>query len=240
MKKYLIFIFIICPIILLGQKKHTSTEVVNPEKYLSPTKWSPKDKHFGYYIISFSIPVPIKSPAEVSYKSGYIRLGYAYRYKLADFMDIGIELAYANRYSRINKEALYDGITQPAIPFADDKMRTYHNYAEGGIFFRFNFGNATYRNLGTYIDIGALYDYAMNYGIFFKEKDKNMKQRTRIKRPDFLSPGNYGIYLRVGWNYLSFFCTYQFGDWISDNPINGINHDRSPLTLGIQLNLYAR
>jgi hypothetical protein len=246
MKIIINFIILIIPTFLFGQREYHSTKVVAPEKYTSPTEWSPKDKHYGYYMAAFSMPIRISNTAEEASKSGYLRLGYTYRYKLVDFMDIGLELAYAKRYSRIDKDIFYKDTHTSGVIMKDDKMKTYHNYAEGGIFVRFNLGGATHRALGWHVDFGGTFDYAMGYGVKTKASRQNITQKTKEKRPDYLSPENYGAYLRVGWNYLSVFCSYQFGDWITDygnkstSDISLKDFNRSPLTLGFQLNLYLR
>lgn len=236
MKKILPLIILFFSLSLYGQ--HPSTNIVDQQKYGSPTKWSCIDKHFGYYFTSFSLSIPIKSGIDNSIRSGNFKLGYTYRYKISKPVDIGLELAYSNRYSGIKKDST--NIFDPTGIYNANKIKTFHNSIEGGLYFRFNLGGSTYRKLGKYIDIGGFYNYAFNYGTLYKIKNNSLKQKTRFKSPNYLSPDNYGVYVRFGWNYMSLICSYDFGNWIDNFSNKNLNFSRSNLMLGIQFNLFAR
>jgi hypothetical protein len=235
-KKYLVLIFLFSSLFIKAQVP--SIEAIDAEKYRSATKWSCADKHFAYYFLSFSMPLPLDSKIENYTRSGDLRIGYTYRYKVVKAFDIGLELAYSNRNSAIKKE--YYNIFDPTDYYNPGRIRTFHNSVQGGLYLRFNLGGVSYRKLGTYLDIGGFYDYAFSYGILYKTKNSDIKQKIRFKRPDYLSPENYGTYIRVGWNYISLILSYHFGDWITDFSQENMNFKRSPVTLGIQFNLYAR
>ncbi len=236
MKEYILIILLISSLVLTAQVP--SIEAIDAEKYRTATKWSCADKHFGHYFFDFSMPLPVESGIEKCLMSGNIRIGYTYRYKIAKPLDVGLELAYSNRRSGIKKDNF--DIFDPGNYYNSNKIRTFHNSIQGGLYFRFNLGGATYRKLGTYLDIGGFYDYAFNYGILYKTKNSNLKQKTKFKNLDYLSPENYGAYVRIGWNYISLICSYQFRNWVTGFSQENSDFKRSPLTIGVQFNLYAR
>ena len=90
-------------IIANAQRIRPSTTVIDKDKYAGPTKWSCIDKHYGYYFLSYAMPIPInKSNMEIEGMSGKFRVGYMYRYKIAKPFDIGVQLNYL-RQSRMRK-----------------------------------------------------------------------------------------------------------------------------------------
>ena len=239
MKKQFLLLLLILPIIAIAQ--HPSTNVIPAEKYKLPTQWSCIDKHFGYYFTNYSVSIPTdNNKIEKGFVSYNFKAGYTYRYKIVDKFDIGTELSYSNKSSYIKKDNIsifkYDDI------FINDKskIKTFHNSVEVALFFRFNTGGATYRKLGNFIDIGGFFDYAFNYGLLYKTENKEQKQKTRIKNPDYLDPMNYGAFVRLSTNYIALICSYDFGDWIKKYSSTSLSFSRTPLTIGIQFNLFAR
>ncbi|MDD4216243.1 MAG: hypothetical protein PHZ24_02750 [Bacteroidales bacterium] len=218
----------------LAQRR--SENMMDADKYLSKSLWSCSDKHFGYYFISYSVPVPLEKNIENAGLSHSLKLGYTYRYKIVDFFDIGAELAYTNRTSRIVKDSMH--IFDPANFY--DKIKTYQNSLGGSLYLRFNLGKQNHRSLGYFIDLGGFYNYNLWYGIQYVLKNSNIKQSARFKNSDYLDVQDYGAFVRLSKSYISIIVSYTPTDWINGFSSNNINYSRTPLMVGIQLNLYAK
>ena len=86
-----------------AQRVRPSTTVIDKDKYCGPTKWSCIDKHYGYYFLSYAMPIPIeKNNIEKEGISGKFRVGYMYRYKIAKPFDIGVQLNYLRQSTGID------------------------------------------------------------------------------------------------------------------------------------------
>jgi hypothetical protein len=182
------------------------------------------------------MPIKTISSIENELLSGSFILGYTYRYKVLNPLDLGVELKFVNRYSRINKD--FQNIFNPGLYY--DKVKTFHNSVGSSFYLRYNLSKSDYRHLGIFIDFGAYYDYAFNYGIAYKLKNDNINERIRFKKLYYLSPMDYGILFRVGLNNFSLFCQYSFTDWIVNFNNLDQNYSRTPLLIGVQMNLYAK
>lgn len=200
------------------------------------TKWGADNKHFGYYQVRYSMKFfeLDNSGIENPLMSGKFAAGYLYRYKINDFFSIGLEIGYENISSRIknNSQIIFDEEN------SFDKIRTYQNTVYGTLFNRIVIGENTMRNLGWHIDIGAFFNNSLGRGVLLFSEDKNQKLKLRNKNPDYLSKNDYGVFFRVGKNNLMFYSSFSFADWIKD--LNNVSYTRSPLTIGIQLNMYAK
>lgn len=234
MKNLILILFIAISLTSFAQRN--SQTVKDKNLYTTDTKWSCADKHYAYFFINYSKPIPIYNSIEKSLGSGIFSAGYTYRYKIIKPIDIGAEISYQNRQSAIKKENL--STFDPSNFY--NKILSFHNYASGGIYFRFNIAKATYRNLGYYIDLGGLYSYAFPYGTKYKMDNQFLNQKLRFKKLDYLSPFEYSIFLRAGLNNFAFIIAWHFDEWINDFKPENINFKRSPLTLGLQLNLYSK
>ena len=238
MKSQILFLLVLLPFFAFAQ--YPSTEVIPAEKYKSPTKWSCIDKHFGYYFASYSVAIPTDNLSlEKGFVSYNFKAGYTYRYKIVDKFDIGAELAYSNKSSIIKNEYISNFFNNSNVQ--KSKLRSFHNSADISLFFRYNIGGATHRKLGNFIDFGGYFDYAFNYGMLYKTQNYNETQKTRIINLNYLYPENYGVFVRFGYNYISFICSYDIrnsDELIKDDSPTRIK--RNFLTTGIQLNLFAR
>ncbi|HNQ67078.1 MAG TPA: hypothetical protein PKN32_01765 [Bacteroidales bacterium] len=234
MKFIFISFLVLFSIISLAQRP---SETVKDEGFfVSKTDWSCTDKHFGYYYINYSKPMPLNPSIENEFKSGYFSAGYTYRYKIVSALDLGVELSYVNHRSFLDKDSLAS--FDPGNFYSS--INTYHNYASAGAYIRFNVGKSSYRNLGWFTDIGGFYSYAFGYGTRYLLKTNTLFQKVKFKNPDYLNPYDYGFFLRVGYNNLALIFTYTFGEWITDfSPLNK-NYVRSGFFAGLQMNLYAK
>ncbi len=205
------------------------------EKY-PETKWGADNKHFAYYQLRYAMQIPIISSDEIENTSlsGNFAVGLIYRYKLIDFWDIGLELGYKNRNSRIKDEfhELFDTVD------TYNSISTYYSGINAAVFNRFIFKDSNIRNLGWHADIGAYFNYSFGYGLLKKYSDDYVDITVREKKPDYLDPLDYGVVFRFGKDYLAFYLKYSLTDWIID--LDGENYTRTPLSVGIQFNLYAR
>lgn len=223
-----------CSLIMLAQRP--SETVKDKEAYGVNSQWSCIDKHFGYYFINYSKPIHLAAGLENELLSGLFNVGYTYRYKIIDVLDIGAELAFGNRRSVLVKDSIQN--FDPGTFY--NKVYTYHNYLSGSVYLRFNFAKASYRNLGGFVDLGGFYSYSVGYGTQYVLKSASLNQKARFKNPDYLSPMEYGGFIRIGYSNLAVFANYSIGDWITNFSTRNINYSRSPLMIGIQLNLYAK
>ena len=222
-------------IIANAQRIRPSTTVIDKDKYAGPTKWSCIDKHYGYYFLSYAMPIPInKSNMEIEGMSGKFRVGYMYRYKIAKPFDIGVQLNYLRQSTGCGK---YKVDTIPSMPQMK-RLSAIENSIECGAFMRFNFGKSDFRHLGWHIDLGADYSYDFAFLNKYISFYDNPSRHSKIKRKDRIKDAkyrhDYGIFMRIGWNYIAFTCEYNFGDW------NAYGYGRSPLMLGLQINMYTR
>ncbi len=218
----------------LAQRR--SEQVLDPDKYLSKSLWSCSDKHFGYYFMSYSVPVPLEKSLENAGLSHSLKLGYTYRYKIVNFFDIGAELSYTNRTSRIAEDSM--PIFDPASFY--NKIKTYQNSLGGSIYLRFNLGKQNHRSLGYFIDIGGFYNYNLWYGTQYALKSSDLKQKAKFKNSDYLDVHDYGGFVRLSKSYISFIVSYTPTDWINGFPNENTSYSRTPLMVGVQLNLYAK
>lgn len=239
MKTKILQIILMCFFILitsLANAQHPSETIFEKDKYGSETLWSCADKHFGYYFISYSLPIPIEKTIESIGLSHSLKFGYTYRYKLADFFDIGAEIAYTNRTSGIEKNSMY--IFDPSNFYSS--IKTYQNSFGASLYFRFNLGKQTYRNLGYFIDLGGFYNYNLWKGIEYKLKSSDLNQTARFRNSDYLNSYDYGGFIRFSYSNISIIASYTPTKWISSYTNLNLEYKRSPLTLGIQMNLYAK
>lgn len=218
-----------------AQRVRPSTTVIDKEKYAGPTKWSCIDKHYGYYFLSYAMPIPIeKSNKEIEGRSGKFRVGYIYRYKLAKPFDVGVQLNYLRQSTGMDYEII--GAIWPF--YKSQKFSTIDHSVECGAFMRFNFGKSDFRHLGWHIDVGA--DYCYRFAKIIKTVciyNNNLahgKSKIKTREKDGLYRHDYGVFMRIGWNYIAFTCEYNFGYWDFNN------YRRSPLMFGLQINMYTR
>lgn len=239
MKKNILQIILMCFFILItsiANAQHPSETLVEKDKYGSETLWSCADKHFGYYFISYSLPIPIEKSIESNGLSHSLKFGYTYRYKLADFFDIGAELSYTNRTSRIADDSML--IFDPANFYSS--IKTYQNSFGTSLYFRFNLGKQTYRNLGYFIDLGGFYNYNLWKGIEYKLNSTELDQTARFKNSDYLNSYDYGGFIRFSFSNIAIIVSYTPTKWITNFTNQNLEYTRSPLMLGIQMNLYAK
>lgn len=222
--------------ILIAFAQRPSEKIISKEQYTSNTKWSCADKHFGYYFVNYSKPLPLQQNIENELKSGVLNVGYTYRYKTSKSLDIGAELAYQNRKSVITKDSLH--IFDPIKYY--DKIYTYHNSLSASAYLRINISAADYRDLGYFIDFGGLFSYAYGYGTGYFHKNKSISEKLRIKKPDYADPFSYGVFMRAGFNNIALIVSWYEDVWIKDFERNNLNFKRSSLMLGVQMNLYAK
>lgn len=212
-----------------AQHVRPSTTVLDKDKYCGPTKWSCIDKHYGYYFISYAMPIPIeKNNKEIEGRSGKFRAGYMYRYKVAKPFDLGVQLNYLRQSTGID----------PTLFGTMSKISVIEHSIECGAFLRFNFGKSDFRHLGWHIDLGADYSYDFAFLNKYVSFYDNPSRHSKIKRKDRIKDAayrhDYGVFMRIGWNYIAFTCEYNFGDWYA------YGYKRSPLMLGLQINMYTR
>ncbi|MDD4150592.1 MAG: hypothetical protein PHE33_11265 [Bacteroidales bacterium] len=220
--------------IVFAQRR--SENMMDEDKYLAKTLWSCSDKHFGYYFISYSVPVPLEKSLESMGLSHSLKIGYTYRYKIVDFFDVGAELSYTNRTSRIVKDSM--AIFDPANFY--NKIKTYQNSLGGSLYLRFNLGKQTYRSLGYFIDLGGYYNYNIWYGTQYVLKSSDLNQSARFRKSDYLDVHDYGAFVRLSKSYISVIVSYSPTDWINEFSNNNLNYSRTPLMVGVQLNLHAK
>lgn len=234
MRFILTLILILSSLILFSQRPSETVKYIEPNG--NKTEWSCQDKHFGHFYINYSMSVPIIPSIENGIKSGLFTTGYTYRYKLIPLVDIGAELSYVNHRSFLDKDSLSS--FDPGTFY--NNINTYHNSASGGAFIRFNLGKSSYRNLGWFTDLGGFYSFAFGYGTIYTLKSSSLYQKAKFKKPYYLNPSDYGIFLRMGYNNLAVIFTYTFGDWITNFSTENRSYNRSGVFAGIQMNLYAK
>lgn len=229
---YIILVF--APMFVYCQRP--SESVIDKDIYGSETTWSCIDKHFGYYFVSYSMPVPIEKSIENAFLSHSLNVGYTYRYKIAKSFDIGTELSYVNRTSRIVNDSI--SVFDPGTFY--NSVKTYQNSLGISAYMRFNLGDADYRNLGWFIDLGAYYNYNLWYGIQYILKSDNIYQKARFKQSDFINRFDYGGFVKLSKNNIAFVFSYSMSDWINGFSNENLSFQRTPFMAGIQFNLYAK
>lgn len=216
--------------------QHSSERMIEGDRYISPTKWSTIDKHFGYYFIDYSMPIPLEKSLENELKSRSLKVGYTYRYRLIPKLDLGLEIGYVNRVSSIDSDSL--PVFDPGTFYT--KVKTYQNGIFGSMYFRLNVAENNLRNLGWFVDIGGFYSQYLWKGTEYKIKNSDISQKTRFKKSEYLSDINYGGFIRAGKNNICLIVSYDLGVWISDFSNENLSYNRAPLMIGLQMNLYAK
>lgn len=234
MKLFFGILLIFCAVLSFAQ--HPSETVKDKNLYGAKTKWSCADKHFGYYFINYSKPIPLEASIENEIRTGLFSAGYTYRYKIISTLDVGAELSYQNRRSYIDKSSFT--VFDPATFYK--KIYTYHHLINASVFFRINIKGSDYRNLGYFVDLGAGYSYSPWYGTGYLLKNESINQKTRFKKPYYLDPFGYNLFLRAGLNNIALIVSWNGGNWIKDFTNQNLTFERSPLMIGIQMNLYAK
>ncbi len=234
MKSVVVFLFLVISLSVFSQ--HSSEKMIEGDKYTSPTKWSANDKHFGYYFIDYSMPIPIDKSLENEFKSRRLKLGYTYRFRIVSKFDLGVEMAYENRVSAIDNNSV--PVFDPATFYS--KVKTYQNGASGSMYFRFNIADNDYRNLGWFVDLGGFYSQYLWKGTEYKIEDSDISQKARFKKSEYLSDYNYGGFIRMGKNNICVVVSCDFGSWITGFGPENLSYNRAPLMVGLQMNLYAK
>ena len=234
MKLSFTILLIYSTLVLVAQRP--SEYVIEKDKYGANTNWSCVDKHFGYYSINYSMPIPIINSVENPWNSRSLKFAYTYRYRLLPKFDLGVELSYVNRVSSIVSDSC--NVFDPSTLYST--IKTYQNGFGTNLYFRFTLSDNDYRNLGWHIDLGGYYEYYLWRGLEYKLKNKDVYQKLRFKQSDFLSLYDYGAFVRFGKNNISFIASYSFGDWIQGFSAQNLSFERPALLIGIQLNLYAK
>lgn len=242
MKTFFLKILIFTLTLIIFSEYSFSQEAVVIKNYdgkkYPETVWGPDNKHFSYYQVRYLTAIPgittdgIYSPLI----SGTFEAGYVYRYKIIDNLDVGMEIAYGNVSTRIKNDYHHKFSEDTVHNF--DCIRTYNNNIHLSAFGRYVFKDNNIRNLGWHVDVGGFFNYAISSGVRKKLNTDDLELKIRNKNPDFLENTDYGIFIRIGKNYMSFYANYSFTDWITD--YNGKDYLRTPISAGIQLNLYAR
>ncbi|MDR2835039.1 MAG: PorT family protein [Bacteroidales bacterium] len=235
-KKSLIIFFILLNVFVFSQG--LSEKVIDKKIYGSPTQWSCIDKHFGYIFINYGMAIPITKSIENSPASGKFNVGYTYRFKIAKPFDLGAELNYALRFSNIKKSEFSNFESDNF--YSSQKIKTYHHGIKGTLFARLNLNGATHRQLGLFLDLGGFYDFSFTNNLIYYSKTKYFYQKTKLKKPEYFNKQDYGVFIRFGYNYISVFCEYSFGKWITNFSSENLNFSRPALNIGIQLNLYVK
>lgn len=220
----------------LLKAQHPSESVIDKDEYRSNTMWSCSDKHFGYYFIDYSMPLPTVSGIENEYLSHSLKIGYTYRYRIAGFFDVGTELAYVNRTSRINNDSI--PIFDPGTFY--NRVKTYQNGFSASAYLRFTFAENTYRNLGYFMDLGAYYNRYLWYGTQYVLKNEDVYQKARFKKSNYIQTDGYGAFVRLSKSSFSLTFSYSLSDWINGFSNQNLAFERSPFLVGLQLNLYSK
>ena len=241
MKNIFLIIFLFQLSICFSQRH--SEKVIDEKIYGSPTKWSCIDKHFGFIFVNYAMSLPIINTIENAPASGKFVAGYNYRFKIVKVFDIGAELNYSTRFSNTKKHTQH--IDNQSII---SKIKTFNHNIESSVFFRFNISKTTHRNLGFFIDLGSFYSYSFAKNFYTYNYTNDYTQKTKYKTQSLFYPHDYGLYLKIAYNYISIFSEYSFGHWLyythKEDVCNCSDRkkyiDRNGLLIGIQLNLYTK
>lgn len=162
-----------------------------------------------------------------------INLEYGIRYKLrvCNHYAMGLNMAYSRYAYRLEQDK---GKILPDT-ILHSKERVAFNNFQLGYYNRINFGKRG-DYIGNFIDIGAYGEYTPTFKHFFKDKKSDGTiTRTSISRTAYHNDINYGVFLNIGFNKITFTFKYR----LSDMFVPSYNYPEMPrLTAGLQWGLH--
>ena len=203
-----------------------------PQRVYEETQWGPNRQYFGYwfYDYGFAIPTEVKYDIRIG-TSGHWNMGYAYKFKTLNFMDIGLEASYSNYFFELDKNPRESFDTVKNW----EKIRTFQNGIQAQAFLRFYFSPKRGDYFGTYLDLGFYADYHMSSGWYKKIKNDDLKiKQKEFENGDFI-PLSYGPAIAFGRNQITAFAQYNLNSVLAEQ----VNLNPMPqLIFGIKLNMY--
>jgi hypothetical protein len=204
-----------------------------PDRVYNETKWGPNRQHFGYWYWNYGFAIPTETKYDVKIAaSGQHTLGYAYKIKALKFMDVGLKLAYSNKFYNLNENTieLFDTTRNW------DKIRTFQNGIQSEMFLRFYLKGKRGNYFGPHIDLGFYADYHLKSGWYKRYKDDDIAiNQTEYRNGDF-NQLSYGPTFAFGVNSISAFAQYNLNSVLT----NDVNLNPMPsLIFGVNFNLFA-
>ncbi len=205
----------------------------NPGDVYEETAWGPNEQHFGYWFVSYGLPVPITTDNNLKTAiSGHLNFGYAYKHKLLSFVDIGAELSYSNYFYALDEPS-----RDALAPNKDwDKIRSKQNGMKANIFFRFYMSPRRGNYLGTYLDLGFYADYHMSSGWMYKLKDDFIKEKVSLKQNEDFETLTYGPSLAFGRDQFNFFAQYNITSVLTSK---STFPEMPAFVCGLKINMYS-
>ncbi len=184
-------------------------EVIIEESNLNDTiikKVGPNYKHYTHPFMSFGLnALPGETGAEVKPGLDYFDFGVRYKFRIAEPLAVGFDLAYSSTTFRLKQAGSKN---TPDTALYDAQRLEFHS-ARLGAYFRINYGRRG-NSLGKYIDLGAYGEYVFAHTLFTKITlaDGSVARINRSKL-NYYQPINYGLQARIGFNKIVLFANYR-------------------------------
>ncbi len=252
MKKYLLFWGLLLGVWVpaLAQKVLLAQDVT---KDTVKQTFGPNQKYFGHFYTGFGLvagPSEAKGSAVQNLRSNEFLFGYRYKYKVASFYALGLDLALSFQSFNLKQQA---GKTLPNTQLYDKEKLKFTN-AGLGLYNRFNFDKRG-NYIGKYLDLGVygnwvpfkthVYQDDHIFGLIGPLSGvKKVKVReTGLK---YVADFNYGALARIGTNQFALYGAYRLSDLFdsgyaqfNENGINVFDFAELPrFMIGLQISLH--
>ena len=197
---------------LLVKMPAIGQEIIINESNINDTlvkKVGPNYKHFTHPFMSFGMNAMLgESGAELKPGLDYFDFGVRYKYRIAEPLAVGFDLAYSSTTFRLKQT----GSKNTPDTSLYDAQRMHFHSARLGVYFRINYGKRG-NSLGKYVDLGAYGEYLFAHTLFTKITlaDGSVARINRSKLK-YYQPINYGLQARIGFNKLVLFANYRLSN----------------------------
>jgi hypothetical protein len=178
-------------------------------------------KHFGHIFLGLhhSAGAPeLNTDKLKGLRSWGFEFGYRYKRRFSQTLSAGVELGIKKMsYSIMQWEMLH---TPEATEI--DKHKLIFLQTGLGLYQRFNYNKRRGNYIGNYIDVGVYGDWNFNARQVYQfRNDANEKVVVKKSKLNYISPFEYGILARFGFNRFAAKATYRLSDHFKENAALG-------------------
>ena len=238
-KRLLVFAgFMLCIFMQMHAQRPVVSVEVDTAKEIS--NYGPNRRFFAHGTIGLGMyTAPYDAGLKTNWwSSGSFVYGARLKFKLWSWESIVLDVNY--RYDRF-------GINQkqqkasPLSPASYQRERLSVHNLSGSVCNRINFGKRG-NVMGVWLDLGVYADrtFRTSHVTLNQYYDSNSpnayhyKNRTKVTRLAYLNDYNYGLTMRMGYDYAGIFVNYRLSDLIQDPPAGNYG-DLPRLMIGIEI-----
>lgn len=232
MQKLLLFV-----LILILSQSLKGQQIVISENLQGDTTiqvFGPNRKHFGHFFLglhSIAGAPEFNTDKLKGLRSWVFEFGYRYKRRFSQTLSAGAELGFKKMsYSIKHWEMLH---TPEATEI--DKHKLIFVQTGLGLYQRFNYSKRRGNYVGNYIDIGVYGDWNLSTRQVYQfRNDADEKVLIRKSNLNYITPFEYGILTRFGFNRFAAKATYRLSDHFEENSKLG---EMPRFTFGLEFGL---